>query len=111
MNPLKFKERPEHKIQKEITNMLVLRGWLVKPTHGDQYQSGFPDLYCTHSRYGSRWVEVKLPGMKGSRFTSAQMEWFPKFCANGSGVWILTGATETEYQKLFKNFNWWEYTL
>jgi len=54
-------------------------------------------------------VEIKLPEGKGSKFTSAQLEDFPKICANGSGVWILTAPTEDEYAKLFKKFNWYVY--
>ena len=89
--------------------MLRIKGWFVKPTHGNMYQSGFPDLFACHSRYGQRWIEVKLPGFKGSKFTGAQLNDFAKLCANGSGVWILTAATEEEYQKLFSRSNWWTY--
>ena len=110
MNPLPPKKgRPEAKIQDSIVKMLTLLGWYVHETHGSMFQSGFPDMYATHSRYGPRWVEVKLPDMKGSKFTPAQMECFPKFCANGSGIWVLTAATDFEYQKLFKPYNWYHY--
>ena len=89
--------------------MLRSLGWFVKSTHGNAYTDGWPDIYATHSRYGIRWIEVKLPHMKGSKFTAAQLEDFPKLCANGSGVWVLTGATHEEYEKLFKKYNWWKY--
>jgi len=78
-------------------------------THGNAYQVGFPDLWATHKTFHERWIEVKLPGMKGSKFTPAQLDVFPKMCKNGSGVWILTGATLTEYMKLFETHNWWHY--
>jgi hypothetical protein len=100
---------PEAKIQKAIKEMLELKGWWVKPTHGNAHTSGWPDLWASHPLYGSRWIEVKLPGMKGSKFTTAQKRDFPKFCSTGSDVWILTAATEDEYQKLFKEGNWWLY--
>lgn len=79
-------------------------------------QSGFPDLHCSHAtimngRSAVRWVEIKLPGMKGSRWTTAQKEWFPKLCNNGTPIWIITGATEHEYKKLFEKFNFWEYFI
>lgn len=106
-----FRENPEKKIQHEIIKYMTLRDWMVKETHGNMYQSGFPDLYATHCKFGQRWIEVKLPGMKGSVFTPAQMEWFPKFTAFGAGVWILTGANEIEYGKLFKPANWWTYIV
>jgi len=73
------------------------------------FQSGFPDLYCTHAKFGPLWIEVKLPGMRGSRFTKAQKEWFPKLSANGTRIYIIVAATETEYQKLFGPENWLEW--
>ena len=102
-------KRPEAGVQKSVIEMLMIKGWFVKSTHGNMYQSGFPDLFCCHSKYGQRWVEVKLPEMKGSKFTAAQLEDFPKICANGSGVWVLVAATEEEYRKLFTRPNWYQY--
>lgn len=66
---------------------------------------GIPDLYCVHPHFGQRWVEVKLPQMKGSKFTGAQLEIFPKLEKFGAGVWILTGANQQEYYKLFEKSN------
>jgi len=109
---LKLKnQRPEDKIKDNIRKMLVLKGWYVMMTHGNMFQSGFPDLYATHSKYGGRWIEIKLPGMVGSHFTTAQLEHFPKLCANGTGVWILTSDNESEYEKLFQPYNWWSMML
>lgn len=71
------------------------------------YQSGFPDIFATHRRYGARWIEVKYK--LAYSFTPAQMECFPKLCANGSGVWILTSADDDELEKLFKPSNWHYY--
>lgn len=105
------RSKPEAKIQKALVEFLTLRGWYVMETHGNMYQEGFPDIYATHSRYGPRWIEVKLPEMKGSKFTNAQLEHFPKLCANGTRIWILTAATEAEYQKLFKRYNFDYYYL
>lgn len=68
------------------------------------YQSGFPDLYVCCKRYGARWIEVKNP-LKYS-FTSAQLDVFPQFGAHGVGVWVLTAATEEQYNLLFKPANW-----
>lgn len=76
-------------------------------THGNLYQSGFPDVYCMHRSYGSRWVEVKNP--LAYAFTPAQIREFPLMVAHGTGVWVLVAATEEEYQKLFKPCNWWHY--
>jgi hypothetical protein len=111
MKPRTFKpkEGPEAKIQREVIAMLRNKGWFVKETHGNMYQSGFPDLYATHSLYGSRWIEIKNP--EHYSFTAAQLDDFPKFSANGSRIWILTAATEFEYRKLFQPENWSYYLM
>jgi len=101
--------RPEAKIQAAIKDFLTLRGWYVRSTHGSAFSQGWPDLFVCHSRYGIRWVEVKLPKMKGSHFTAAQIEDFPKFIANGAPIWIMTAATEHEYKVLFEPSNYWKY--
>jgi hypothetical protein len=100
---------PESKVQKALSDYLKIRDWFVKPTNGNMYQVGFPDLYCAHNRYGQRWIEVKLPGMVGSRFTAGQLDWFPRFSAAGVGIWILTAGTDSEYRKLFGPPNWHTY--
>ena len=105
----KNKKRPEDAIRDRIKQMLVSLGWFVKHTHGSMFQEGFPDLFACHPRYGQRWIEVKRPKMAGGKFTAAQLRDFPQFCANGCGVWVLTAATDSEYQKLFSDCNWWHY--
>ena len=110
MDPKKlsnFKKGPEAIIQDAIIKALTLRGWYVMPTHGNMYQQGFPDLFCCHSKYGQRWVEVKNP--KHYVFTPAQLECFPKICANGSAIWILISDAEGELDKLHGPFNWYRY--
>lgn len=113
VEPKEFKSakqrRPEDQIKDDLLVYLRSKGWFCKPTHGNAYQDGFPDIFACHSKFGQRWIEVKLPKMKGSKFTAAQLEDFPKFCAHGSGVWVLTGANKAEYDKLFKSPNWWQY--
>jgi hypothetical protein len=105
----KKKHGPEAKIQDDIIKMLRMYGWFVKATHGNMYQSGFPDLFACHYKYGHRWIEVKDPNRGGDIFTAAQHEIFPKLAANGSGVWVLVAATEKEYDKLFNRQNWYMY--
>lgn len=104
-----FRKKPEAIIQRKIVNMLVLKGWYCMETHGNMYQWGFPDVFATHTRFGARWIEVKNP--LNYSFTAAQLECFPKLCAYGSPVWILTAATPEEYNKLFAPFNWFMYLL
>lgn len=72
---------------------------------GNAYQSGFPDLFATHPIHGMRWIEVKLPGMIGSKFTNAQKKFFPIFSKFGTGIWILTSDSELELNKLFSSPN------
>jgi len=101
------KGHPEAKIQKAIIEYLKVRDWLVKSTHGNLYQHGLPDLYCAHSKYGQRWVEVKNPA--GYRFTAAQLEFFPALASKNIGVWVLVEASDSEYKKLFGPPNWYTY--
>jgi hypothetical protein len=49
--------------------------------------------------------------MKGSRWTEAQMFWFPQLIEHGTPIWVLTGATEADYKKLFEPANWFEFVL
>lgn len=100
-------EGPEAKIQEKIVEMLTLRGWFVKSTHGNMYQAGFPDLYACHRSHGSRWIEVKNP--EKYEFTDAQIRDFTKMAAEGVGIYVLTAATIEEYEKLFKPSNWYTY--
>lgn len=83
--------------------MLRIQEWIVIRTHGNKFQAGFPDLYCIHHVYGERWVEIKLPNEES--FTEYQAYYFPLIRT----VWVLTGTTNSEYSKLFRdpNFNFW----
>ena len=103
------KAGPEAAIQDEIVKYLRNKEWFVKRLIGNAYQSGWPDLFACHARYGIRLIEVKLPGMKGSKFTAGQLETFPLLCAHGAGVWVFTAANRTEYDKLWKSPNWYQY--
>lgn len=99
------RDDPESRVRSAIRDYLTLRGWYVVITHGNAFQSGLPDLYATSMKYGARWIEVKLPEMKGSKFTDAQKITFPLLEAHGTKVFILTGADEHNYKKLFKPSN------
>lgn len=98
-NPRKAKG-PEAIIQDAIVAMLRSRLWYVMETHGSMFQSGLPDIFCTHANYGFRWIEVKR--RSGSRLTPAQKVHFPQIVANGCPIYFLYDATDSEYQKLFK---------
>ena len=104
MKKLKRGKKPETILQDRIVAMLKLRDWYCRETHGNMYQSGFPDIFSCHRRYGIRWIEVKV--LPSYSFTSAQMDVFPEFSGKGVGIWILTEATEFQYKKLFQPPNW-----
>lgn len=93
---------PEWQVQEATRAVLEAAGWIVKNTHGNIYQYGFPDQFVTHKKYGQRWIEYKTEG--AYRFTPAQIDVFPQFQANGCGVWILTDPGQTGL--LFKPGNW-----
>ena len=77
------------------------------PTHGNEFQMGLPDLYCAHSLYGQRWIEVKNP--LAYSFTKAQLEIFPAMQSKGISIWILTSAEPSEFKKLMEPPNWYVY--
>lgn len=112
MDPFKArgnrKTGPEAKIQEDIISKLRAGQWEVIVTHGNEFQSGLPDLYCAHYDYATRWIEVK--NLAGSwKFTPAQLKVFPALSAKGVGIWVLGSAEPAELQKLFKPANWWQY--
>ena len=98
---------PEWHIQKALCNFLRTRGWVAEVMHGNAFQRGIPDLYLFHKKWGSRWVDVKHP--KKYSFTKAQRIKWPYWDSMGIGIWILTAATQTEYDKLFAAPNWEDY--
>jgi len=101
------KHGPEWYIRRDIIELLKARGWLVEITHGNQYQSGLPDLYVAHPRYGKRWIDAKNPGEY--TFTRAQKQKWPVWDEFGIGIWILIAGTQEEYDKLFQAPNWRQY--
>lgn len=105
--PVNIIRRDEHRIQEQIIAYLRNLEWIVKVAHGNKFQSGFPDLYTSHRRFGQRWVEVKNPVQFS--FTPAQLIDFPMMISNGSPIWVMTEACDLEYQKLFKPCNVFEY--
>jgi len=95
---------PEWCIQQALIAFLKARGWHVEHTHGNLYQTGFPDLYVMHEKWGTRWIDCKQP--KKYTFTKAQRLKWPLWAAKGTGIWILTAASQEEYDKLFRPPNW-----
>ena len=109
MDPVKFRNKhgPEWRIQKELVDFLKARLWHVERMIGNAYQFGIPDLYIGHTRYGTRWIDVKNP--VDYEFTKQQKKKWPVWERYGIGIWIITGATQEEYAKLFEPPNWRKY--
>jgi len=98
---------PEYGIQREVVRFLRLRGWWVERLIGMAWQSGLSDLLICHRHYGVRLLEIKQ--QEHFKFTRAQKAKFPRLMENGGGVWIMTEASEEQYQRLFKGPNLWDY--
>ncbi len=96
---------PEWFIQRDLIQFLKCREWHVERVIGNALQMGLPDLYVAHKRWGTRWIDCKRSDSKYS-FTKAQKRKWPILDAFGVGIWILTAATQAEYDKLFKPANW-----
>jgi hypothetical protein len=112
MEPVKFRggKGPEAKIQEQFITFLEARGWHVERMIGVSgasqrgQQVGIPDIYCMHPKFGQRWVDLKNPGKY--EFTRAQRYKWPIWEKFGCPIWIITGATHEEYDKLFQPCNW-----
>jgi len=98
---------PEYGIMKEILTFLKARGWHCERIVGLGIQFGLPDLLVCHKKYGIRFIEVKNEDRFG--FTKAQKWKFPLLMENGCGIWVMTEATEGQYERLFKEPNLWDY--
>lgn len=106
----RFINREEDSIQEDMVAFLRLRGWTVAETHGNAYQKGLPDLFCWNQKHNLfRWVDMKNPNRY--RFTKDQCKVWTGWEKEGLGVWIITAATDEEYQKLFGDANFRDYWL
>jgi hypothetical protein len=101
------KHGPEWYIQRDLVTFLRERNWLVERMIGNAYQKGIPDLYCFREDHGPRWLDVKAPGRY--TFTREQKIKWPIWHHYGVGIWILTAATQEQYDKLFAKPNWKDY--
>jgi len=101
------KHGPEYSIQADVIQFLQARGWHVERMIGNAFQMGIPDIYCYHKKWGERWIDIKNP--VHYEYTKAQRWKWPIWEAAGIGVWIMVGATDEEYDKLFKPPNLRDY--
>jgi len=91
-------------------------GWHTEKTHGNQFQEGFPDIYCMHAKYSPRWIETKvLDETDHITLTPAQKVKFPIWHLCNIPIFIiaahdLRGEKNLElrehlYKKLFEEPN------
>jgi hypothetical protein len=97
-------DKLEQQIQRELVKFLGAREWHVERLLADSFQNGLPDLYAYHRKWQQRWIEVKRP--EGYSFTLRQKQKWPQWEKAGIGIWILTDATQEQYDLLFKPPNW-----
>lgn len=107
MEPIKLRSKhgPEWKIQRDFIRYLEDRGWHVERMIGNMMQFGIPDIWITHKRHGSRWVDLKNPDSYD--FTMRQIQKWPVWESHGGQIWIITG--NEDYPKLFEPPNWRDY--
>jgi hypothetical protein len=101
---------PEWYIQRDFVTYLEARGWRCKRMIGNALQTGVPDYYAMHRRHGTRWIDFKNP--KSYEFTPAQILEWPLWEAEGVGIWIITAASQEQYDLLFTRLplgNWRDY--
>lgn len=101
------KHGPEYFIQKDLMVFLRERDWLVERMIGNAFQRGIPDLYCFRRDFGERWIDVKAPGKYS--FTDQQKKKWPVWDSFGRGIYIITAATQDQYDLLFGPPNWKDY--
>ena len=104
---MRAKHGPEYKIQSDLITYLRDREWLVERLIGNAFQKGVPDLFAFHKKWGFRWIDVKVEGKYS--FTKAQRIKWPVWEAAGLGIWILTGANQENYDRLFAPPNMMDY--
>lgn len=110
--PKKRSYQPEVKdVVTPLTNLMRGKGWYVKKLHGSMFQSGLPDLFTAHLKFGQRLIECKHPSCCKLEFgglSPSQRASFQELTDYGVQIWILTGPEE--YMKLFEPPNWKTYT-
>ena len=69
--------------------LMESRGWDCVKTHGNQFQAGFPDYFCTHEQFSPRWVETKVVRNGMYSFTPAQIKRFPLWHKRGVQIYVV----------------------
>jgi len=109
VEPFKARSKtgPEAIIQRNFIRYLKDRDWGVERMIGNALQKGIPDIYVMHPEHGQRWIDLKNP--HDYEFTKAQIIKWPEWEKKGTGIWIITGWADEDYDKLFASPNWRDY--
>lgn len=108
-----MKQEETIKIVTPLTDFLRHKGWLVEKTHGNRFQSGFPDLYIAHPQFMAKWIECKVIRNGSIHFEDSQICKFAKWIAYGVKIWIIADTDlrgngvglNRAYDKLFRDSN------
>ncbi len=95
--------QPESIGARKLITLMVSKGWLCDKIGGGKYTAGWPDYWCYHRAHGFRWVETKAPG---GRLRGSQLKRFSRWKKKGIKVFIC--EDDTDYEKLFKDYDNWE---
>ena len=101
------RDKPEYKTKRtknDLVKYLEIRGWLTQRMSADAFLKGFPDLFCADNKWGTRWVEVRRP--ENHTLNKAQRRRWALWDELRIGIWVLTAATQEEFNKLYKPPNW-----
>ena len=105
MKPIRAKSPTEKLIQSKIRKALEATGALVRKSHGNRFQVGWPDLLVLHPEHPARWIEVKRP--KTGRLTPGQRSEFEKWDAAGARIWVLTSVDQLDLLDTEPNWREW----
>jgi hypothetical protein len=110
-----MKKEENLKIVEPLSEYMQYQGWVVEKTHGNRFQSGFPDLFCCHSQHYIRWIECKVIRNHNIHFEQSQIIKFSKWISHGVKIWIIAGIDfrginnkmqlHAAYTRLFKDPN------
>lgn len=109
MQPFDAGKKPklEKDHYRDLKKFMEARGWLVEKVTASAYLIGWPDVFACHREFGQRWIEMKRPNV--GRLNDDQRRVFMKWHNAGVRIWVVTSVEE--YGLLFKEPNWFWYTL
>ena len=96
----------EKELSDNIRVRLHLDGWHTEKSHGNAYQSGWPDLYCMHPEHGQCWIETKV---RGKKLEASQVTTFLKWHKHRVRIYIITSVDDLILVYKHKPPNWPEY--